>query len=56
MPELLLSYMGSSLDFEKRSFLADSDLAIKSEISDSNPRSFKVLINSTPPPPCGDKP
>ena len=45
----IIPYRGSSLDFEKKSFLADSDLAIKSGISDSNPRSFKVLINSPPP-------
>ena len=40
--------MGSTLDFEKRSFSADSDLAIQSRISDSILRSLNVIFNSPP--------
>ena len=46
-----ISYSDCSLLFEKRSFQDDSDLMIKSAISDSAPKSKDILAQ--PPPPIG---
>ena len=44
------TYRQCSLGFEKKSFLADSDLMIESGIADSTPGSFDILRLMPPPP------